>query len=105
MIRGGHLRQRGFVYGSILMVIVNFIIQIINFSYDVMLSKFLGAEAMGLFQMAMSLLMIFNYFLRRIPTAVSRLVAEQNSRKNQHAIENILRVALLLTLFLSILLV
>ncbi|WP_236913585.1 putative polysaccharide biosynthesis protein [Clostridium sp. Cult2] len=97
------MRKKGFVYGSILLVIVNFIIQIINFTYDVMLSKFLGAEAMGLFQMAMSILMIFLIISTvGIPTAVSRLVAEQNSRKDQYAIEKILKVALLLTLSLSI---
>ncbi|SHD76126.1 putative polysaccharide biosynthesis protein [Schnuerera ultunensis] len=97
------MRKKGFVYGSILLVLVNFIIQIINFAYDVMLSKFLGAEAMGLFQMAMSILMIFLIFSTvGIPTAVSRLVAEQNSQKNHYAIEKTLKVALILTLFLSI---
>ena len=98
------MKKESFVYGSILLVIINFIVRIIDFTYDVMLSKFLGAEAMGLFQMAMSILMIFLIISTvGIPTAVSRLVAEQNSRKNHYAIDKILKVALVITLSLSIL--
>ena len=85
------------------MVIVSFVVQTIDFTYNVMLSKLLGAEAMGLFQMIMSILMVFLIFsIFGIPTAVSKLVAEQNSKRNHYAIKNILGVALSLTLLISI---
>lgn len=48
-----------FIYGSIVMIFMNFFTKIIGFAYDVLLSNLLGAEAMGLFQIAMSTLMTF----------------------------------------------
>lgn len=99
------MKKNKFIYGSILMVIVNFIVRIIDFTYDVMLSKLIGAESMGLFQMAMSILMVFLIVSTAgIPTAISKLVAEQSSIKNHYTIRKILKVAISLTLILSILL-
>lgn len=91
-----------FVYGSFVMVVVNIIVRVIDFTYGVMLSKFLGAEAMGLFQMSMSILMIFlTVSIAGIPTAISRLVAEQNSKGNHFATKRILKTAIYLVSFLS----
>ncbi len=95
-----------FIYGSILMVLVNIIVRTISFSYDVILSKLIGAEAMGLFQMAMSILMVFLILATAgIPTAISKLVAEQNSRKNHYAIKKIFKVSMTVTIVLSIFLI
>lgn len=97
------MKERDFIQGSMMLVVINFVVQIIDFIYDVMLSKFIGAEAMGLFQMAMSILMVFLIVSTvGIPTAVSRLVAEYNSRKDRHGINRIFKVALVLTLILSL---
>ena len=71
-----------FIYGSIVMIFMNFFTKIIGFAYDVLLSNLLGAEAMGLFQIAMSTLMTFLIITSSgIPTCVTKLVAEQNSKK------------------------
>ncbi len=96
------MKDNEFIYGSFLLVLVNLIVGIIDFIYDVMLSKFIGAEGMGLFQMVMSILMVFLVVSTGgIPTAVSKMVAEENSKKNNFAIKKILRLAILLTLILS----
>lgn len=85
------------------MVFMNIIIRIIGFTYDVLLSRFLGAEALGLFQIAMSTLMTFLILTSSgIPTCVTKLVAEQNSKKNKCNVESIFRSALFLNLFVSI---
>ncbi|MBZ2176045.1 polysaccharide biosynthesis protein [Schnuerera sp. xch1] len=97
------MKTRGFVYGSILMIIVNFIVRSVDFIYDVMLSKFIGAEGLGLFQMAKSVLMIFIVISTAgIPTAISRLVAEYKSRNNYHIVRKILTVSILLAFFFGI---
>lgn len=99
------MKKDRFIYGSIIMVIMNFIIGIIGFIYDIILSKFLGAEAMGLFQMAMSILMIFIIITTSgIPTALIKFIAEQNSRNNDYAVNKALKVTMLFNLFLSIIL-
>lgn len=97
------MKSISFVYGSILMVLINFIVRIVDFVYDVMLSKYVGAEGLGLAYMARSVMMIFIVISSAgIPTAISRLVAEYKSRKDYYAIRRILIVSLLLALTFGI---
>lgn len=91
------MKARGFVYGSILMVMINLIVRAVDFAYDVMLSKYIGAEGLGLAHMARSVMMIFIVISTAgIPTAIARLVAEYNSKKNYSSIKKMLRVSILL---------
>lgn len=97
------MNKKGFIYGSFLLVFVNLIVKIIDFSYDIILAKFIGAEGMGLFQMAMSVLMISLIFsMGGISTAVSKLVARENSKNNKYAVEKVLKIAILFVIILSI---
>ncbi|WP_353095059.1 oligosaccharide flippase family protein [Tissierella praeacuta] len=92
-----------FIYGSIIMVFMNFLMKIIGFAYEVFLSNLLGAEAMGLFQIAMSTLMTFLIITTSgIPTSVTKLVAIENSKKNSNNVESIFRSAITFNLFISI---
>lgn len=85
------------------MIFMNFITRIIGFTYDVFLSKLLGAEAMGLFQIAMSTIMTFLIITSSgIPTSITKLVAEQNSKRNADGIESIYKTSIWLNLSLSI---
>ena len=75
---------------------------IMNFNYNIKLAKFIGAEGMGLFQMAMSILMIALVIsIGGIPTAVSKLVAMENSRNNSYRINIVLNMALFLVCTIS----
>lgn len=76
-----------------------------DFNYNIKLAKFIGAEGMGLFQMAMSVLMIALVLsVGGIPTAVSKLVARENARNSSHGINKILNMGLLLVCIISIVL-
>lgn len=87
------------------MAIMNFFIRIIGFSYDISLSRLLGAEAIGLFQIAMSTMMTFLIVTTGgIPISVSKLVAKENARKNYKNIESIYKMAITLNFILSIIL-
>lgn len=97
------MKKTRFIYGSILMVIVNFVLRFISFSYDVILSKYIGAEGMGLFQMASSVLMLFLAISTMgISTSVSKLVAEENSKNNHYTVKKIYKVSAFFTFILSI---
>lgn len=88
------------------MVLINFIVRAVDFVYDVMLSKYIGAEGLGLAHMARSVMMIFIVISSAgIPTAISKLVAEYKSKRDYHAIRKILAVSLLLALTLELALV
>lgn len=100
------MNRNKFIYGSMLMALVNIIVRAISFSYDVILSKLIGAEAMGLFQMTMSILMVFLMLATAgIPTAVSKLIARENSRRNYYAINKIFKISIILIMILSTILI
>lgn len=87
------------------MAIMNFIIRIAGFTYNISLSRLLGAEAMGLLQIAMSVMMTFLIITTGgIPTSVSKLVAKESARKNYKNIESIYEIAMTLNFIISILL-
>lgn len=96
--------KSSFVQGSFLLVLVNLILMFLDFSYNVFLSKLIGAEGMGLLQMAMSILMVFLALSSGgIPTAISKLIAEQNS-KNRYVAKRILKFTILFVLVLAVIL-
>ncbi|WP_425447081.1 stage V sporulation protein B [Dethiothermospora halolimnae] len=99
------MRKEGFLYGALILAIVNFIVRILGFSYKIILSKLIGPEGIGLFQMVFPVLMIFiTITTAGIPIAVSKLVAKQNSIGNQQGVKKVFRMSLLIVLLLAILL-
>lgn len=95
----------GIVYGSIVMIFMNFIIRTIGFVYGVILSKLLGAEALGHIQIANSTLMAFLILTTAgIPTSITKLVAEENSKKNTKSVESIYNSTIVFNLLFSIIL-
>lgn len=99
------MKKNKFIYNSILLIFVNFIIRFISFSYDTLLYKKIGAESIGLYHMVMPLLMICLMFTTAgVPTSVSKLVAEYNSSNNYPMVRRVLRVALFFVLLFSVLL-
>lgn len=95
----------GIIYGSIIMIFINFIIRTIGFIYGVLLSKLLGAEALGHIQIANSTLMAFLVLTTSgIPTSITKLVAEENSKKNLKSVESIYSSTIIFNLLFSIIL-
>ena len=82
-----------------------FFIILIGFFYRVYMSKAIGAEAVGLFQLIMPIY-IFCYSVTAsgITTTVSKLVSEESAKNLNSNCNLILKAALSLTLFLSLLL-
>ncbi|MFA5575686.1 MAG: oligosaccharide flippase family protein [Tissierellaceae bacterium] len=97
------MSRNKFIHGSIIMILMNTFTRAIGFTYEVLLSKSLGAEAMGWFQIAMSTLMIFLVFtISGIPSSVTKLVAQEYSNGNQYNMEKIYKSSLFFNLFLGI---
>lgn len=97
------MNKSGFIYGAIILAIVNFIVRIIGFSYRIILSKTIGPEGIGLFQMVHPVLMFFvTITTAGIPVAISKLVAKHNAVRNHNGVKAIFRVTLVSTLAISI---
>ena len=92
-----------FIYGAIILAFVNFIVRMIGFIYKIVLSKLIGPQGIGLFQLVMPILMIFvTITTAGIPISVSKLVAKEESKKNHYASKKIFKTALIITLILSV---
>jgi len=97
------LKKSGFIYGAFILAIVNFITRFIGFSYKIILSRLIGAEGIGLFQIVSPVLMLFITFTTAgIPVAVSNLVAKQSSIGNSSGAKKVFRVAISFTFVLSV---
>lgn len=94
-----------FLHGTIIVVLMNIFIELIGFTYDIFLSKLLGAEALGWFQIAMSTLMVFVVItVSGIPSSLTKLIAQEQSSGNFYNVEKIYKTTILINLSLSIIL-
>lgn len=102
---GNLLEKSSFIHGTIILVIVNFIVRSLGFVYKIILSRQIGPEAIGLYQMVFPFLMLLITITSAgIPLAVSQLVAKENSQKNRNGIYKILTISLLIGGLLSLIL-
>lgn len=77
-----------------LLVVVNFLVRSLGFIYKIILSRLIGPEAIGLYQMVFPLLMLLITITSAgIPAAVSRLIAKENSLNNRSGVYKVLTVA------------
>ena len=97
------MSKQGFLYGTIILVGAGFITKILGFVYRIALSRIIGDEGMGLFQMVFPIL-IFAVVVTTagIPVAISKLVSEAEARGEEDRIPTILIVSIFIVLFTSI---
>ncbi|MBA4600844.1 stage V sporulation protein B [Thermoactinomyces mirandus] len=95
--------RRGFLYGTFVLVSAGFITKILGFIYRVALSRIIGDEGMGLFQMAFPIL-IFTIVITTagLPVAISKLVSEAQARNQEEKIRSILMVSIFIVIITSL---
>ncbi|MDE6182328.1 MAG: polysaccharide biosynthesis protein, partial [Eubacteriales bacterium] len=95
------------IKGPIILTIANVITRILGFVYRVYMSNIIGAEGMGLYQLIMPVYMlVWSLSSSGFSTTISKLVAEENSKKEFGNIKRILNLSIftstLIAIFLSI---
>jgi len=91
------LKKYSFIYGTLLLIAVNFVIRSLGFIYKIVLSRIIGPEAIGLYQMVFPFLMVLITITSAgIPLAVSKIVAKENSLHNKVGIYKTLWIALII---------
>lgn len=96
------MKKSKFIYASIILASINFVVRVIGFIYKIILSKLIGPEGIGLFSMVMPVLMIFlTITTAGIPIAISKLVSKENSLKNYNKVRKIYKTSIYLTLLIS----
>ncbi|MDF2546958.1 MAG: spoVB [Anaerosolibacter sp.] len=96
------MKKNSFLYGTLLLIIVNFIVRFLGFAYKIILSRMIGPEGIGLFHLVHPILMVFITFTTAgIPVAVSKLVASYQSLDNKRGCNRVLGLSLLLGVIVS----
>lgn len=91
--------------GTIILTLAGFITRFIGFFYKIFLSKIMGAEWLGIYQLVFPVYGIaFTIYASGVQTSISRLVAAQMGKKNHKNVGKILRLGLLLSFSLALIL-
>ncbi|WP_130806464.1 putative polysaccharide biosynthesis protein [Senegalia massiliensis] len=94
-----------FIYGAIILALVNFLVRAMGFGYKIILSKIIGAKGIGLFQLINPILMLFlTITTAGLPIAVTKLVAKQEAKNNSLASKQILKTSIYITILFSLIL-
>ncbi|MGD9677273.1 MAG: stage V sporulation protein B [Vulcanibacillus sp.] len=96
--------KQTFIKGAMILVVGGLITRILGTIYRIFLSRFIGAEAIGLYQMAFpTLIMLITIVTAGLPIAVSKLVAEADAKHNTYMGKRILYISLSIVVPISIL--
>ncbi|MGD8188862.1 stage V sporulation protein B [Brevibacillus ginsengisoli] len=101
--------RQSFLYGTVILIAAGAVTKILGFAHRIVLSRIIGAEGMGLYQMVVPIL----YFLITLttfglPVAIAKQVAEteasQDSRQTKRFLVLSLGIVTLFSLFVSLIL-
>ncbi|MCS1350682.1 stage V sporulation protein B [Mechercharimyces sp. CAU 1602] len=97
------MSKQSFLRGTIILVGAGFITKVLGFVYRIALSRIIGDEGVGLFQMAFPILIfIIGLATAGLPVAISKLVSEAEATKNEDRIRSIILVSILIVTGTSI---
>lgn len=92
------MKKQTFIQGTLILLAAGLINRILGFIPRIALPRIIGAEGVGIYQLAYPfLLLILTLITGGVPLAVSKLVAESDSQGDSKRAEQIMRTALLFT--------
>lgn len=99
------MRKRTIIKGTIILTIAGFITRIMGFVNRIYLSRVIGAEGIGLYQLVFPVYMIcYTLCCSGLFTAISKLVASENAKGNRGNVRKVLKVTSSMSLCISLLL-
>lgn len=94
--------KKSFTSGCIILMSANMITRLLGFFYRIYMSRAIGTEGMGLYQLIMPLYMLgYSLTSSGITTTVSRLTAQECAKNSSQNAVKILHTAILMCLMLS----
>lgn len=90
------MKNNAFLKGAILLIICNLIGKVFGAIYRIPLAKILGPAGMGMYQLVFPIYcLILTISTSGMPVAISKLVAENNSRNNYIGSKKIFKISIL----------
>lgn len=97
------MSKQTFLQGAIILMLAGFITKMLGFVNKIVMARILGPEGMGLYMMAVPILILVITLTRLgLPVAISKLVAEAETKGDTAKIRRIMIVSLALTSVLSV---
>ncbi|PTX55345.1 stage V sporulation protein B [Melghirimyces profundicolus] len=91
------MTKQTFLHGTLILVGAGFVTKVLGFIYRIALSRLIGDEGMGLFQMAFPILIfVITITTAGLPVAISKLVSEAEANRDEQRIRSILIVSILI---------
>ena len=86
------------IKGALILTIANVITRVLGFVYRIYMSNVIGATGMGLYQLIMPIYMlVWSISSSGFSTTISKLVAEENSKKEDGNIKRILSICIFIS--------
>jgi stage V sporulation protein B len=96
------INTRSILYGTFVLTAANIFVRAIGFIYQILLSRILGPEGMGVYQLVLPPYVIaLSLATSGIPVAISRLVASRKALEDEIGIKQLMSIALWLNIILS----
>jgi stage V sporulation protein B len=96
--------RNSLLYGTFILTAANVLVRFLGFIYRILLSRAIGPEGMGVFQLTMPVISIaFALMASGTPIAVSRLVAERKAVGDMKGVHRVFLASLCLTISISLL--
>ncbi|GAE25934.1 stage V sporulation protein B [Halalkalibacter wakoensis JCM 9140] len=97
------MTKQTFLKGALILIIAGLITRLLGFVNKIVVARIMGAEGVGLYQMAVpTLLLVITLTQLGLPVAISKLVAEAEAQQDRKRIKKILVVSLTITSILSV---
>jgi len=91
-------KKMTYLQGAFILTIANLLTGILSFVYRIFLSKSIGAEGMGVYQLIMPLYMLFITLVSGgLATSISKLVAENKAKRSNSNVFKIIKVSLIMS--------
>lgn len=96
--------RRSFFQGAFVLIAASLVTRILGFIYRIFLTRLIGAQGMGLFQLVFPLLsLVLTFVTAGLPVAISKLVAEALVQRDRVRVQRILRVSSVVILSMALL--
>ncbi|RXT14751.1 stage V sporulation protein B [Ammoniphilus sp. CFH 90114] len=96
-------KKQTFLQGTLILVAAGLLTKLLGFINRIFLSRIIGAEGMGLYQMAVpTLYLVITLTQFGLPIAISKLVAEATAQNDHKKVKAILKISLFLVTILSV---
>ncbi|NLN83872.1 MAG: polysaccharide biosynthesis protein [Firmicutes bacterium] len=96
-------KSKSFVLNTIILTLAGGFARVLGAVYRIFLTRIIGDEGIGLYQMAYNLALLFmTVGMTGLPLAISKMVAEKTALRDEKSVHKILKLSLLVSAILGI---